>query len=517
MDLRLRCPGCEATLSLPAAAAGHAARCPSCRITFKVPQQEAAVEETISSWIEEDVDQMQDELQDQWARRAAEEAHKRVTAERARLEKNVEKIEKYFASPEDAAGGGQGPGTAPGGQRSRMPGAPIQHRPTMRPTPAAVGRKSPTARQQVAAAAAARPETPVSSPQPAEPVAVPEPPQPEPFEPENSSVELTETVSPVTPGWEPVTDEAAPILQESGDYPTNLFVEHDTPHLVVGGCGQDGVLMVFDSAFLKHQGFRLSMPLGCAFSNDRDRNELVARPLAFYDQSQGKVRSPQDVEAGHEHHLLEGQTPEDVITLIGRLEHLPTPFHLPMPYYVNTEHANANMSLECYTERRGEDQGTSCLVLIPHGRYALQWLVNVNGVCGREYSLLASDVEALWSEEWAGVSEMTRRRLGTWVDFAPGERFQFYVNDAEFGLQDEGLAGMVLTDQRLIYHKYHRHGSISFDEHPELSIQPDGDFAALTVKTVTGRAKAARFRLRDLEPLIDAISQAGLALDMSRV
>jgi len=483
-----------------------------------VPQQEAAVEETISSWIEEDVDQMQEELQDQWARRAAEEARKRAAAERARLEKNVEKIEKYFSPAQDASSTGQDAGTAPGGQRPRMPGAPIQHRPTRRPAPPQAQRASAPASQQVVAAPAPRPETPIASPQPTEPVAAPPaPPQPEPFEPENAAPELTDTISPVMPAEAPVADQAAPIFHESGDYPTNLFVEHNTPHLVVGDCGQDGVLMVFDSTFLKHQGFRLSMPLGCAFSNDRNRGELVARPLAFYDQSQGKVRSPHDVEAGHEHHLIEGQTPEDVITLIGRLEHLPTPFYLPMPYYVNTEHANANMSVECRTEQREEDQGTSCLVQIPHGRYALQWLVNVNGVCGSEYSLLARDVEMLWSEEWAGVSEMTRRRLGTWVDFAPGERFHFYVNDAEFGTKDEGLAGMVLTDQRLIYHKYHRHGSINLNEHPELSIRPDGDFAALTVKTATGRTKAARFRLRDLEPLIDAINQAGLPLDMSRV
>ena len=106
--------------------------------------------------------------------------------------------------------------------------------------------------------------------------------------------------------------------------------------------------------------------------------------------------------------------------------------------------------------------------------------------------------------------------LSTWIGFEPDESFRFYVNDADFGSRDEGMAGLVLTNQRLIYHKRHRHGSARFSENPELAIRPDGDFAALTIKTSQGRAKAAKFRLRDLESLIEAIKQAGLTVDMYR-
>ena len=101
--MKIRCPGCKAVLRMPSSAAGHVARCPSCQAQFKVPAPEVALEDTVSAWIEEDIDQMDDELQEQWARRAAEESRSKAELERARLEKNVDKIEKYFKAP-DAGG-----------------------------------------------------------------------------------------------------------------------------------------------------------------------------------------------------------------------------------------------------------------------------------------------------------------------------------------------------------------------------------------------------------------------------
>jgi hypothetical protein len=304
---------------------------------------------------------------------------------------------------------------------------------------------------------------------------------------------------------------------ESRNYPTALSADPDQPHLVIDNCSQEGVMFVFDSNCLKHRGFRMAMPIGCALSNDRSRGDLVARPLAFYDQSQGAVRNAQEVESGHEQHLPEDQSTEELLAALGRLEHLPPPFNLPVPYYVNTEHANAGMSIECHTDRRMTDGGFSCSVLIPHGAYALDWLAHVNGTCGREYQMLAHDVAMLWSEAWEGVSEQQRQRLGTWADFEPGENFRYYVNDAEFGEKDEGMAGIVLTDRRLIYHKYHRHGAVQFSDAPKLMIAPDGDFAALTIKTDRGRIKAGQIRLVDLDPLVEALKAVNLDLDLVRL
>jgi len=225
-------------------------------------------------------------------------------------------------------------------------------------------------------------------------------------------------------------------------------------------------------------------------------------------------RNAQEIEAGNEFHVLADQSLEHLLASMGTLTQLPTPFKFPMPYYVSESHSN--MSLECHTKKR-EDGGTSCRVLIPNGWYALDWLANVNGICGREYKLPKQDVPRLWSDAWEGVDETVRQRLGTWVGFEPGERFRYYFNDAEFGKKDQGLAGVVLTDRRLIYHKYHRKGAVKYSDNPKLIMRPDGDVAGLTVKTEDGSVKAAKFRFSDLENLIETMKDTGLHVDMAKM
>ena len=198
---------------------------------------------------------------------------------------------------------------------------------------------------------------------------------------------------------------------------------------------------------------------------------------------------------------------------MGTIGQLPLSFKYPMPYYVASAHAS--MSVHCSTQHR-EDGGDTCYVLLPHGEVALQWLENVNGTCGEEYKVLRRCVELLWSESWQGASEKLRQRLGTWFDFEPGERFAHYFNDGEFGIKDEGLAGVVLTDRRLIYHKYHRKGWIYFSDKGKVTMRPDGEFAGMTLLTEEGNVKVAKIRYNDLELLVDQMRAAGLEVDLHK-
>lgn len=75
------CPSCQATLRLPAAAAGQRARCPSCRHVFEVLHHND-LEDLISDWIQEDVEDMWSQ-RDEKARAVAEAQKKKREAERA--------------------------------------------------------------------------------------------------------------------------------------------------------------------------------------------------------------------------------------------------------------------------------------------------------------------------------------------------------------------------------------------------------------------------------------------------
>lgn len=58
------------------------------------------------------------------------------------------------------------------------------------------------------------------------------------------------------------------------------------------------------------------------------------------------------------------------------------------------------------------------------------------------------------------LPEQVRQRVSVWCRFQTRERFQLYLNDAEMAQRDAGLAGIVITDRRLIYHKFHHNGQV---------------------------------------------------------
>ena len=148
-----------------------------------------------------------------------------------------------------------------------------------------------------------------------------------------------------------------------------------------------------------------------------------------------------------------------------------------------------------------------------------EWLCElVNGICGREYRMLAHEVSQIWGDAWIRLDEKVRQRLGTWCEFEPGERFTHYLNDAEFGSKDEGLAGVVMTDRRMIYHRYHRRGSVRFDDkEAKLHLRPDGDDASLVVSTPDGKIKAARFHIADVPKFQSYLKDTGLQVDVKGI
>ncbi|HAI11305.1 MAG TPA: hypothetical protein DCM28_06335, partial [Phycisphaerales bacterium] len=276
---------------------------------------------------------------------------------------------------------------------------------------------------------------------------------------------------------------------------------------------QSGVELTFDSRFLTHEGFRLSMPLACAFTGESERAQLVARPLAFLDQARGDLRNAYDVEAGRETKLSQKITGKDMLSRMGVIEQMPEPFRYPFPYYVRTDHSN--QSLKCTSSRKGEGP-TLAHVFIPDGHVALRWLRHVNGMCGKEYELLSRDIAHLWQNEWTSLDEKVRRRLEVWSHFQDGEQFRYFIHDADIPKKDEGLAGVVLTDRRLIYKKFHRQGDVEYGTNAQLIIRPDGTMAGLRVKTEDGTFKCARFHFEDLQKLMDAAKDLGFGIDVTQ-
>jgi hypothetical protein len=290
---------------------------------------------------------------------------------------------------------------------------------------------------------------------------------------------------------------------EPSQYPRNLRTDPKSPHLVVLKCGSAGVRFAFDAKWLEHEGFRASMPTRCVYSGTAVRAKLIARPMVFADRARGVKTNAADISAGHDIRSLGDSSARDIMQMMGTIEGMPNPFLYPMPYYISTRYANK--VIHCMTRDRPSG-GITAEVLIPDAVCALEWLSRVNGVCGPEYELLERETSLLHGDRFQELSEICRSRIQSWCKLRPQEVFHLYLNDADFGRLDEGLAGVIVTDQRVVYCKYHHRGQARLDSQDTIIYaKPDGRFYSLYIEIGPERGRMCKLHKADVPKLEAAI------------
>jgi len=126
-------------------------------------------------------------------------------------------------------------------------------------------------------------------------------------------------------------------------------------------------------------------------------------------------------------------------------------------------------------------------------------------VCGDEYVQLEADVIQYDDEQWRALPEKVRGRLGAWCMLQKTEKFLCYLPDTDFSKHDAGLAGIVVTDQCIVYCKHHRRGSVALDEPGELLLSQDGPFFDVSYHCDNHRRRLVRVRGPDGSELVRAL------------
>ena len=443
MQVEIFCEKCRVGLHVPPEAAGHRARCPACGHLFVVPRAQDLLEETVSTWIEEDVE-------------ATLEDRERITEERLAHVGGLD--------------GHDGAKVAEVKPEAKAPENPRRQRPRRSLWPQRAGQAQ---------------ALPGGAPLPGARL------DPAP-ELHRSSTRASDAEEDTPPS--------------KRRYPAGLEADASCPHLAVRKVNAAGVRFAFDARWLEHEGFRASMPLRCAFSGMTAREKLIARPIIFKD----RVRGQADVDgmvAEHENRQIGDRTPRQIAGRMSVLEHLDSPYDRPMPYYVSARFAH--LSLHCRTRNR-HDGGVTCEVTIPDAQTALEWLGRVNGVCGEDHRLLEGDASLMHGDAWQHLSDETRTRIGVWCKLGPHEVVRYFFNDADFGRQDEGLAGLVLTDQRIVFHKYHHGGEVKIDTDGAVILaRPEGTFLSLTCRVGSDLSRMIKLHKKDRDRLEHALQERG--------
>ncbi len=289
-------------------------------------------------------------------------------------------------------------------------------------------------------------------------------------------------------------------------------ISGDDTRLKVEEVTAAGVTVGFHANLLQRPAFRASMPFCCVQCGDRQDRNLVARPLAWIDRAHGKTVSPGEIENSFAVHVKAQQTPREVLASMQSMEHFNAPFNEPVIYFV-CQHCASHVSISCQTYMTPE--GVQCQVIIPSGQYALEWVGRVNGIIGDDYQALEAQVHKFDSDDWRAVPAQVRQRLSAWFDFEPDEHFVAYFSDSDFPKKDAGLAGVILTSQRLVYCKFNNKGSVRLDTPCELILVPDGPFCNLFYQLDRQPRRMVRLRTEDAQRVTDLLGQLTHALNIT--
>ncbi len=264
------------------------------------------------------------------------------------------------------------------------------------------------------------------------------------------------------------------------------------PHLVVRQVGADGVTLGFASEWLQHDGFRASMPVRSAFDGSVDAEALRARPMVFLNKLEDASVAARSLEVRHECALSSGGIDgPGLLAEMGRMEGVRAPYDRPVLYYAK---AGAGVpALKCRVQESESVAGQAiCEVLIPCGEVAVGWLAAVNGVCCEDLGQLRADVERSGASVWGRLPLKTRLRLEPWCRFDPGEQFIRYFHDPDFTRSEAGLAGVVMTDRRLIHHKFRRLRDAPLNRPLTLHLRRDGKLTRLSITAGERRVKMGK-------------------------
>ncbi|MEM7624001.1 MAG: hypothetical protein AAF333_00070 [Planctomycetota bacterium] len=444
-QMTIDCPTCGSPLLVPENAAGRKARCTQCSAKFVIPSMQEMLEQTVSHMVLEELDQ------------------------------------RYHENEIDIAE------TLPGGRSANRPDVPqdTNNSGTILGMPAVPDAADPGDSAAVISVDDLAPTAPT----------VPTPTAEDPREEDETWDEPSLSA-----------DEPADTTESgASDYPSELRPTAPRPYLVVKEVSMNGVRLAFAAEWLAHEVFRTSMPIRCAFTGKGPEAKIVSRPMVFLNRCHDTTQQARSFEMKFEQTLGKKHSPREHVRGIGRMEGIKSPFDQPVLYYACANHVGEALQCSAHTDANGKEH---CEVLIPHGEVAAEWVSRVNGRCGPEYALLKTAVMTLTDDAWAGLSEKCRRRLETWCRFERGEKFKLYLNDADLTASDAGLGGVVVTDRRLLYHKFRRSRSLSLNQDAVLHLRTDEKFTRLTLESHGRLARAGKIHRGDMDRLIQALADA---------
>jgi hypothetical protein len=153
-----------------------------------------------------------------------------------------------------------------------------------------------------------------------------------------------------------------------------------------------------------------------------------------------------------------------------------------MPYWVCDMCSGSGSVLGQIQVNRTTGQGL-CRLSIRNPRRALEFILAAGGQSTQGYLELKERVEQTAENPWNSMPETVQHRVQQWFVLEPGEQFIAYVPDRDHVRTEDGMAGVLLSSTRVIYHTPRRHRECSAREPMEFQHASGAGKGSVTIKT----------------------------------
>lgn len=247
-----------------------------------------------------------------------------------------------------------------------------------------------------------------------------------------------------------------------------------------------GAFFLFDSRLLRDDAFRAAFPQSCILCGGKD--DLSVYPVVWSCKLQGKVDKNDLLRQGPYVRRLDELTHRKgrkMLSQLKRVENIPEPYNLPFPYYVcpSCSPVGAIMT-HVHTRKDPAQQGATqeiCELGISSLTQAERF---ARVVCGADTEAVREIHQArmeCMSDAWRTLPLAVRNRIKQWFEKGQDEKFIAYVSDADFAKAEAGTAGLVITDQRLVYRKSLAELEIDRSEPVEMDQESKGSRTVLVI------------------------------------
>ena len=242
-----------------------------------------------------------------------------------------------------------------------------------------------------------------------------------------------------------------------------------------------GVLVEFPSAALLEEDFRLSVPrrcLRCGGTGHLKAHVIVFSPTLRDSFSMEAEHAAGELTlAAEQVGDLRGQS---LLDALPRVPNVPPPADLPMPFWVCDLCSPSGLLSAQFVQAHSEGL---CRLMIRNLRAGAELLTAAGAGFDPGVLQLRSHIDNLAEHPWQQLPSEVKHRMEQWFKADAAERFLAYVADRDFAHTEDGMSGLVITTQRLVYHTQNRHRAAPRGEELALTLSGSDGMHLLQIHT----------------------------------